>query len=73
MSVASNLITAVMLGPVVVVLSALSLTVLVRSLEWIASIAKNPTPKGFMRDIRPYMKNVHSVIDRIMGGVYKNC
>ena len=70
MSVASNLMTAVILGPVVVVMSALSLTVLVRSMEWVASIAKNPAPKGFIRNIRPYMRNFQNILDRIFGGIY---
>lgn len=57
-----------MLGPVVVTLSALSLSVLCRSMEWINSIAKDPTPKGFMRDIKPYMKSVQTIMERIFGG-----
>lgn len=68
MSVASNLLTAVVLGPVVVTLSALSLSVLCRSMEWITSIAKNPAPKGFMKDIKPHMKTVQAFLERIFGG-----
>lgn len=67
--IVSNLLTSVMMGPVVVVLSALSLTVLSRSMEWVSSVAKNPSPpKGLLRDLKPYMKNVYSVMERVMGG-----
>ena len=57
-----------MLGPVVVTLSALSLSVLCRSMEWISSIAKNPSPKGYMKDLKPVMKNVYTIMERIFGG-----
>ena len=59
--------TSVLLGPIVVTLSALSLSVLCRSMEWINSVAKSPAPKGFLRDARPYVQKVQAVMERIFG------
>jgi hypothetical protein len=63
-----NLFTAVLVAPVVCVMSGLSLTVLQRTLEWIASIAKDPSPKGYFRTLKPYARQLHDVLDRVMGG-----
>jgi hypothetical protein len=66
------MITAVMVAPVVCILSALSLTVWQRSLEWVTSLAKNPSPQGFFKTIKPYMKQLDGILDRIMGGIFLN-
>jgi hypothetical protein len=42
MPVASNLLSSVLIAPIVVVLAAISLATLQRSMEWIAFIANNP-------------------------------
>eukprot|EP01038_Epipyxis_sp_PR26KG_P008734 gene8734-11800_t len=67
MPVANNLLTSVILTPFITVLSALSLATLQRGLEWISSIAKTPQ-KGFLRQIKPYMKSLDVIIERIFGG-----
>jgi hypothetical protein len=51
-------------------MSGLSLTVLQRTLEWIASIAKDPSPKGYFRTMKPYARQLHDVLDRVMGGEF---
>jgi hypothetical protein len=42
MAIASNLMNAVIMAPFVVILSAVSLATLQRSMEWVAMIANNP-------------------------------
>lgn len=67
MSVASNVMTGVILAPLVTLLSGLSLSVLQRGFEWVSSIAKTPQ-KGFMRQIKPFMKRLDEFFDRLLGG-----
>lgn len=64
MPIASNLLTSVILAPVVTVLSALSLATVQRAMDWISSIAKTPQ-KGTLRQIKPFIKNVNMVMERI--------
>lgn len=42
MPVVNNIITAAIFAPFVAVLSTISLSTLQRSVDWVASIAKNP-------------------------------
>ncbi len=54
------------IAPVVVLLSALSLSVLQRSIEWVSSIAHTPQA-GTLRKMKPFIKKLDMVIVRIMG------
>lgn len=67
MSVASNVMTSVILAPLVTLLAGLSLSVLQRGFEWVSSIAKTPQ-KGLMRQIKPFVKRVDEFLDRLLGG-----
>ncbi len=42
MPVANNILTSVILAPIITILSAVSLSTLQRGLEWVSSVAKNP-------------------------------
>ena len=65
--IASNLTLAAILAPIVTLLSALSLATFQRAIQWVASIATTPQ-KGTLRQIKPYMKTVNTIIDRILQG-----
>jgi hypothetical protein len=67
MSTASNIMTSVILSPLITLLAGLSLSVLQRSFEWVSSIAKTPQ-KGTLRLIKPYVKRVDEFLDRLLGG-----
>jgi len=67
MPVGSNIFTAAVIAPFVTMLSAMVLATLQRGVEWVSSIAKNPQ-KGYLRQMRPYMKHLDSFIERILGG-----
>jgi hypothetical protein len=67
MPVANNIFAAALLAPLVAILGAISLATLQRSLEWVTSIAQNPQ-KGYLRQLRPYMKSVDTIIERIFAG-----
>jgi hypothetical protein len=64
----SNLFTSVIVAPFVVVMSAVSLSALQRAMEWISSIAKGNNLKGWMKDVKPYAKNIDLFLERVMGG-----
>ena len=64
---ASNIMTSVIVAPVVTLLSGLSLSVLQRAFEWVSSIAKTPQ-KGFLRQIKPVVKHIDAFLDRLLGG-----
>jgi len=49
------------------VCSALSLSVLQRSIEWVASIAKTPQA-GFLRQAKPAFKKINLFLDKIFAG-----
>jgi hypothetical protein len=51
MAIASNLMNAVIMAPFVVILSAVSLATLQRSMEWVAMIANNPQKYAVHYDI----------------------
>eukprot|EP01031_Cornospumella_fuschlensis_P027032 gene27032-32665_t len=67
MPVANNLLAGTVLAPVLALLSALSLSFLQRALDWVSSVAKNPQ-KGYLRQIKPYMKVVDTTMERIFAG-----
>jgi hypothetical protein len=67
MPVASNIFSAALLAPLVTILGAISLSALQRTLEWVTSIAQNPQ-KGWLRTLRPYMKNLDIIIERVFAG-----
>jgi hypothetical protein len=37
-------------------------------MEWISSIAKGNNLKGWMKDVKPYAKNIDLFLERVMGG-----
>jgi len=49
------------------VFSALSLSVLQRAIEWVASIAKTPQA-GFLRQAKPVFKKVNIFLEKIFAG-----
>jgi hypothetical protein len=51
----------------VCVASALSLSALQRSIEWVASIAKTPQT-GMLKDARPLFKKLNIFFERIFAG-----
>jgi hypothetical protein len=67
MPVANNLVTSALLAPLVTVLAAVSLATVQRGIEWVTSIAKNPQ-RGALKQIRPMMKHLDTIIERILGG-----
>lgn len=67
-----NMVTSAVLAPFAILLSALSLSSLQRGLEWISSISKGNNVKGWMRDLKPYVKNVETILERITGGTSIN-
>lgn len=67
MPVANNILTGAILAPLLAILSALSLTSLQRGLEYISHLAKTPQ-KGVLRDLKPYIKQVDTVLERIFAG-----
>jgi hypothetical protein len=64
--VAENIMKSALLAPLVTMMSALSLSALQRSIEWVSSIARTPQV-GYLRKIKPYIKKLDLVIVRIMG------
>ena len=63
---AETLMKSGLIAPLVVMLSALSLSALQRSIEWISSIARTPQA-GTLRKLKPFIKKLDLVIVRIMG------
>lgn len=63
---AENAMKAALIAPLLVILSALSLSVLQRGIEWVASIAHTPQA-GMLRKMKPFIKKLDLVIVRIMG------
>ena len=47
--------------------SALSLSVLQRSIEWVASVAKSPQA-GFLKQAKPIFKKINLFLDKIFAG-----
>ena len=56
------------MAPIVTILSCLSLVSLQRGIEWIQSISTTPQ-KGTLRQIKPFVKKVNVVLERILQGV----
>ena len=50
MAIFNNILTSVILAPIVTILSALSLSTLQRGLDYITSIAKNPQKGSFIKN-----------------------
>ena len=68
MGFASNLMNSVLIAPVVTLLSCLSLVSLQRGVEWVSNIAHSPQ-KGYLRQIKPYVKHVDALLERLLAGV----
>mmetsp|Transcript_23501 Transcript_23501/g.21373 ORF Transcript_23501/g.21373 Transcript_23501/m.21373 type:complete len:119 (-) Transcript_23501:32-388(-) len=62
-----SIIIAVVTGPLIAVLSGISLVNLQRGLEAISSIAKTPQ-KGVLRQLKPYFKQLDLILDNAFGG-----
>ena len=67
MPVANNILTAGILAPLLTVLSAVSLSMLQRSIEWVNVIATTPQ-KGFVRKIKPFVKKLDEILERVFAG-----
>ena len=68
MPIANNILNAAILAPLVFLLSAVSLASVQRGFEWVAMIAKTPQKAGYLKDMRPYIKHLDTIIERIFGG-----
>lgn len=68
MPAASNVMTSVFLAPLVTLLSCLSLVSLQRGIEWVQNISHTPQ-KGTLRQIKPYVKKLDVLLERILNGV----
>lgn len=56
------------MAPGVTLISCLSLVSLQRGIEWVQSIAHTPQ-KGLKRQIKPYIKQIDQVLERVLNGV----
>ena len=68
MPVASSIMSSVLMAPGVTLISCLSLVSLQRGIEWVQSIAHTPQ-KGLKRQIKPYIKQIDQVLERVLNGV----
>eukprot|EP01041_Mallomonas_annulata_P001526 gene1526-2941_t len=64
---ASHILSSVVLAPFITLLSAVSLATLQRALEWVSGTAKTPQ-KGLLRQLKPIIKNIDTIFERILGG-----
>mmetsp|Transcript_21401 Transcript_21401/g.21525 ORF Transcript_21401/g.21525 Transcript_21401/m.21525 type:complete len:114 (+) Transcript_21401:121-462(+) len=63
----SNILTSMIMAPFLTVMSAISLATLQRALDWVTTTSKTPQ-KGFLRQIKPFLKNIDAFFERIMAG-----
>ena len=68
MPAASNVMTSIILAPLVTLMSCLSLVSLQRGVDWVQSISHTPQ-KGTLRKIKPYVKKIDEILERVLGGV----
>ena len=68
MPVANNILNSAILAPLVFLLSAVSLASLQRGFEWVSHVAKTPQKAGYLKDLRPYIKHLDTIIERIFAG-----
>ena len=62
----SNLMAGALIGPLVLLLAALSLATFQRAIEWIQVTATTPQ-EGTMQTIKPLVKHVYRFVKRIFG------
>ena len=62
-----NVMSAILLAPLLVISSAIPLALVQRGLEWVTFIAKTPQ-KGYLKEARPYVQQLDKILERILGG-----
>ena len=65
--VVSNIMSSILMAPIVTIMAAIPLAMIQRGMEWISFIASNPQ-KGTLKTIRPYVKHFEKMLDRSLGG-----
>lgn len=64
----TSVMTSVLLAPLVVLMSSLSLVSLQRGVEWVQNISTTPQ-KGTLKTIKPYVKQLNVLLERILGNL----
>jgi hypothetical protein len=68
MPVAQSVMSSVLMAPGITLFSSLSLVVLRRGIETLQTFATTPQ-KGLRRQIKPYVKYVNEIVERVLSGV----